>query len=56
MKQCDASQVVFFASVVRVIQEGRVLHMGKEEIYTKYLLENLMSETVGMTEVDKRTL
>jgi len=42
MKHCDASQVVFFASVVRVIQEGSVLHMGKEEIYTKFLLENLM--------------
>jgi hypothetical protein len=42
MKHCDASQVVFFASVVRIIQEGSVLHMGKEEIYTKFLLENLV--------------
>jgi hypothetical protein len=41
MKHCDASQIVFFISV-RVIQEGSVLHMGKEEIYTKILLENLV--------------
>jgi len=42
MKYCDASQVVFFTSVVRVIQEGSVLHTGKEEIYTKFLLEKLV--------------
>jgi len=56
MKYCDASYVVFFTSVVRIIQEGSILHMGKEEIYTKFLLENLVWEKFGMTEVDKRTL
>jgi hypothetical protein len=30
--------------------------MGKEEIYTAFLLENLMGETVGMTEVEKWVL